>query len=46
MISDSLYNGRRYCLQNIIDEFNRELLDAEIDHIHNTNQNKYAALNH
>jgi putative transposase len=31
VMSDSLYSGRRYRLLNIIDEFNRELLDIEID---------------
>ncbi len=30
-MSDSLYSGRCYRLLNIIDEFNRELLDVEID---------------
>jgi len=30
-MSDSLYCGRRYRLLNIIDEFNRELLDIEVD---------------
>lgn len=30
-MSDSLYSGRRYRLLNIIDEFNRELLDVEAD---------------
>lgn len=30
-MSDSLYSGRRYRLLNIMDEFNRELLDVEVD---------------
>lgn len=30
-MSDSLYSGRRYRLLNVIDEFNREMLDVEID---------------
>jgi putative transposase len=30
-MSDSLYSGRRYRLLNVIDEFNRELLDVEVD---------------
>ncbi len=30
-MSDSLWSGRKYRLLNIIDEFNRELLDVEID---------------
>lgn len=30
-MSDTLWNGRRYRLLNIIDEFNRELLDIEVD---------------
>jgi putative transposase len=30
-MSDSLYSGRRYRLLNVIDEFNRELLDVEAD---------------
>jgi putative transposase len=30
-MSDTLWTGRRYRLLNVIDEFNRELLDIEID---------------
>lgn len=30
-MSDTLWNGRRYRLLNIIDEFNREILDIEVD---------------
>lgn len=30
-VSDSLYSGRRYRLLNVIDEFNRELLDVAVD---------------
>ena len=30
-MSDTLWSGRRYRLLNVIDEFNRELLDIEID---------------
>ena len=30
-MSDSLYSGRRYRLLNVIDEFNRELLDVAVD---------------
>jgi putative transposase len=30
-MSDSLYSGRRYRLLNIMDEFNRELLDVAVD---------------
>lgn len=30
-MSDTLWNGRRYRVLNIIDEYNRELLDVRID---------------
>jgi len=30
-MSDSLWSGRRYRLLNVIDEYNRELLDVEVD---------------
>lgn len=30
-MSDTLWGGRRYRLLNVIDEFNREMLDIEID---------------
>jgi len=30
-VSDNLWSGRRYRLLNVIDEYNRELLDVEVD---------------